>query len=60
MPVKKAIFKEGRELEDTRFAPNAGETVFIVDDDILIFDDEIIRDFDVQYYIKAFEIIEEE
>jgi hypothetical protein len=38
--IKKAIFKSGAKLESCRFAPYAGDTVFIINDEILIFNDE--------------------
>jgi len=57
--VVKAIFKAGPKLDDCRFAPYEGETVFIINDDILIFDNEIIDDFDTEYYKDIFEIIEQ-
>jgi hypothetical protein len=56
--VVKATFKAGAKLEDSRFAPYEGDIVFIIDDDILIHDDEIIEDFDVEYYKEIFEIVE--
>jgi len=56
--IKKATFKRCRAIEDCRFAPYVGDTVFIVNDDILIFEDEIILDFDVEYYEEIFDIIE--
>jgi hypothetical protein len=58
MSIVKAIFKAGPKLDDSRFAPYEGDTVFIIDDDILIHDNEIIQDFDVDYYRDVFEIIE--
>jgi len=56
--IQKAKFKAGDELEDTRFAPYEGEVVFIIDEDYLIVGDEIVTDFDVQFYKGIFEIIE--
>jgi len=58
MAVVKAVFKAGAKLEECRFAPYEGDIVFIIDDDILIHEYEIIEDFDVEYYKEIFEIIE--
>ncbi len=56
--IQKAKFKKGKLLEDSRFAPYEGYTVFIIDESILIFEEEIITDFDIKYYRKVFQIIE--
>lgn len=56
--IEKATFKDGDLLQDSRFAPFAGDTVFIIDDCFLIFNDEIIIDFDIIYYKDIFEITE--
>ncbi len=56
--IQKCVFKKGEQLEDTRFAPHKGEVVFLIDEAILIFEDEIIKDFDLDYYDDILEIIE--
>lgn len=58
MTVSKATFVKGIVLDETRFAPYAGYTVFIIDDSILIFDEDIIEDFDIVHYKEIFDIIE--
>lgn len=54
--IKKATFKDCALLQDSRYAPFAGYTVFIINDTYLIFEDEIIEDFDVDYHKDIFEI----
>jgi hypothetical protein len=54
--IQEAVFINCKKLDDSRFAPYAGDTVFIINDDILIFNDEIIEDFDVEYYLEIFDI----
>lgn len=56
--IEKATFKECKKLDDCRFAPNVGEIVFIIDNDILIHNNEVITDFDVEYYREIFEVVE--
>ena len=56
--VQKAVFKDGPDLQGCRFAPYAGDLLFIIDRSILIHNDEIIEDFDVEYYNNIFEIKE--
>lgn len=58
MSVTKAILKKGKLLDETRFAPYEGYTVFIVDERIIILEEEIIEDFDVPYYKAIFNIVE--
>ena len=54
--IQKATFIEGDLLEESRFAPYAEYVVFIIDNDYLIFEEEIIMDFDVEYYMDIFDI----
>lgn len=56
--IQKAKFKKGALLEDSRFAAYEDEIVFIIDDDIIIHNNEIITNFDVAHYRKIFKILE--
>lgn len=56
--IQKATFKAGQKLEDCRFAPHEGEIVFIIDEEYLILGDEVIEDFDIEFYKDIFEITE--
>ncbi len=56
--IQKAEFKKCELLQDSRFAPYEGFTVFIIAETYLIFEDEIIDDFDIEYYSDIFNIIE--
>ena len=58
--IQKATLKDVPMLQDSRFAPYVGETVFIIDRAYLIFpvEEEIVTDFDVEYYRDIFEINE--
>ena len=56
--IEKAIFKAGNLLEESRFAPYVGDVVFIINQEYIIYDDEIYKDFDIDYYKDIFEIIE--
>lgn len=56
--IQKCVLKKCALLDETRFAPYKDYTVFIIDGIYLIFEDEIIQDFDIDYYKDVFEIIE--
>lgn len=56
--IEKAVFKKCKKLEESRFAPYAGDTVFIIDRTYLIHDEQIITDFDVAYHKAIFEVEE--
>lgn len=56
--IQKAILKKCDLLEESQFAPYSGYTVFIIDNEHMILNDEIYEDIDVEYYSEIFEIIE--
>lgn len=58
MTIQKATFKECPEIQETRFAPYVGYTVFIINDQIVIYDQRIeLLEIDVEHE-TIFEVIE--
>ena len=56
--IEIATFKDVPELQETRFAPYVGYTCYIIDDEVLLFEGQIITDFDVISNQDLFDITE--
>lgn len=54
--IQQVIFKDCDKLQDCRFAPCAGETAFIIDNEYVIHNDECYE-FDCEFYKEIFEVV---
>jgi hypothetical protein len=57
--IQKATLVKCEALEETRFAPYAGDIVFIIDSEYIILNDEVHEDFDIEGNMEIFDITEE-
>jgi hypothetical protein len=58
MTIERVIFKDCKEIQDTRFAPYVGEMAYVIDAEVIIRGEDIHTDFDLVAYPNIFEVIE--